>query len=213
MGEMMKNLIVVAACTVLLAAAPALAHGPHEHGAARLDVAVEDTIVEISLESPLANALPFEHAPRDAAQRQAVQNMATTLHKAENIFVFPAAAQCRIKKVTLESEALPEALLKANAAAQPEKAQTSTQNAPAAPSVEPKAHTDHDEDAGHDEHGGHADLDASFTFECAQPDALHGMDVRLFTAWPALHELRVQIVSPTGQHAAELNEQAHTLKW
>ena len=213
MGEMMKNLIVVAACTVLLAAAPALAHGPHEHGAARLDVAVEDTIVEISLESPLANALPFEHAPRDAAQRQAVQNMATTLHKAENIFVFPAAAQCRIKKVTLESEALPEALLKANAAAQPEKAQTSTQNAPAAPSVEPKAHTDHDEDAGHDEHAGHADLDASFTFECAQPDALHGMDVHLFSAWPALHELRVQIVSPTGQHAAELNEQAHTLKW
>ena len=209
MGEMMKNLIVVAACTVLLAAPPALAHGPHEHGAARLDVAVEGNIVEISLESPLANALPFEHAPRDAAQRQAVQNMATTLHKAENIFVFPAAAQCRIKKVTLESEAL----LKANAAAQPEKAQTSTQNAPAAPSVEPKAHTDHDEDAGHDEHGGHADLDASFTFECAQPDALHGMDVRLFTAWPALHELRVQIVSPTGQHAAELNEQAHTLKW
>ena len=213
MGEMMKNLIVVAACTVLLAAAPALAHGPHEHGAARLDVAVEDTIVEISLESPLANALPFEHSPRDAAQRQAVQNMAATLHKAENIFVFPAEAQCRIKKVTLESEALPEALLKANAAAQPEKAQTSTQNAPAAPSVEPKAHTDHDEDAGHDEHAGHADLDASFTFECAQPDALHGMDVHLFSAWPALHELRVQIVSPTGQHAAELNEQAHTLKW
>ena len=56
-------------------------------------------------------------------------------------------------------------------------------------------------------------MDASFTFECAQPEALHGMDVRLFSAWPALHELRVQIVSPSGQHAAELNEQAHTLKW
>lgn len=213
MGEMMKNLIPLTVCAILLTAAPTLAHGPHEHGAARLDVAVEGNIVEINLESPLANALPFEHAPRDAAQRQAVQNMAATLHKAENIFVFPAAAQCRIKKVTLESEALPEALLKANTAAQPEKAQTSMQNAPAAPSVEPKAHTNHDEDAGHDEHGGHADLDASFTFECAQPDALKGMDVRLFSAWPALRELRVQIVGPTGQHAAELNEQAHTLSW
>lgn len=203
----MKNLIVVAACTVLLAAAPALAHGPHEHGAARLDVAVEGNIVEISLESPLANALPFEHAPRDAAQRQAVQNMAATLHKAENIFVFPAAAQCRIKKVTLESEALPDALLAASAATQPEQAQTSQKNAPAAPAVESKTHADHDE------HAGHADMDASFTFECAQPEALHGMDVRLFSAWPALHELRVQIVSPAGQHAAELNEQAHTLTW
>lgn len=219
MGEMMKNLILVAACTVLLTAAPALAHGPHEHGAARLDVAVEGNSVEISLESPLANALPFEHAPRDAAQRQAVQNMAATLHKAENIFVFPAAAQCRIKKVTLESEALPDALLAASAAAQPEQAQTSQKNAPAASAVEPKTHADHDEHGGHDEHaghdeqGGHADLDASFTFECAQPEALHGMDVRLFSAWPALHELRVQIVSPAGQHAAELNEQAPTLKW
>ena len=136
----MKNLILVTACTVLLAAAPALAHGPHEHGAARLDVAVEGNIVEISLESPLANALPFEHAPRDAAQRQAVQNMAATLHKAENIFVFPAEAQCRIKKVTLESEALPEALLAAKTAAQPEQAQASKQNASAAPAIEPKAH-------------------------------------------------------------------------
>lgn len=213
MGEMMKNLILVTACTVLFAAAPALAHGPHEHGAARLDVAVEGNTVEISLESPLANALPFEHAPRDAAQRQAVLNMAATLHKAENIFVFPAAAQCRIKKVTLESEALPETLLGAKPATQPEQAQASTQNAPAASAVEPKAHADHDEHTGHDEHSGHADLDASFIFECAQPAALHGMDVRLFSAWPALHELRVQIVSPTGQHAAELNEQAHTLKW
>ena len=109
--------------------------------------------------------------------------------------------------------ALPEALLAAKTAAQPEQAQASKQNASAAPAVEPKAHADHDEHAGHDEHGGHADMDASFTFECAQPEALHGMDVRLFSAWPALHELRVQIVSPSGQHAAELNEQAHTLKW
>ena len=209
----MKNLIPLTVCAILLTAAPTLAHGPHEHGAARLDVAVEGNIVEINLESPLANALPFEHAPRDAAQRQAVQNMAATLHKAESIFVFPAAAQCRIKKVTLESEALPEALLKANTAPQPEQTQTSKHNASAVPAVEPKPHADHDEHAGHDDHGGHADLDASFIFECAQPDVLHGMDVRLFSAWPALHELRVQIVSPTGQHAAELNEQAHTLTW
>ncbi|MFT3959240.1 MAG: DUF2796 domain-containing protein [Desulfovibrio sp.] len=202
----MKNLLALTACAVLMAAAPAFAHGPHEHGAARMDVAVEGNTVEISLESPLANALPFEHAPRDAAQRQAVRNMAATLRQAENIFIFPTAAQCRIRQVRLESEALPPALLEEGSAGQPEQA---GQNAPAASTSasEPKGHEDHD---GHDEH---ADLDASFTFECVQPDALHGVDVRLFSAWPALHELRVQIVSPTGQHAAELNEQAHTLEW
>ena len=39
------------------------------------------------------------------------------------------------------------------------------------------------------------------------------MDVRLFAQWPALHELRVQLVTPAGQHAAELTGQAHQLSW
>ena len=200
----MKNMLILAVCTALLATSPALAHGPHEHGAARLNVAVDGTVVAIDLESPLANALPFEHAPTSPAQREAVQNMAATLHGADKIFILPAAAQCILKNVTLESEALPADLLAPRTAQQ------------AAAKTE---HHDHAEKADHADHadyaaaGEHADLDASFVFECAKPDALHGMDVALFSAWPALHELRVQIVTPTGQHAAELSGQTHTLKW
>ena len=198
----MKNTILLAACAALLAASPAVAHGPHEHGAARLNVAVDGAVVSIDLESPLANALPFEHAPTTPAQREAVQNMAATLHRAENIFIFPAAAQCRLKDVSLQSEALPAELLAANPAQQTHAAD--------------QAHADNDSHDNHDNHAAeaeHADMDASFTFECARPDALTGMDVALFSAWPALRELRVQLVSPAGQHAAELNDKAHTLKW
>ena len=196
----MKSTILLAVCAVLLAASPALAHGPHEHGAARLNVAVEGSTITIDLESPLANALPFEHAPSTPAQREAVQNMAATLHRADKIFILPAAAQCHLKEVTLESEALPAELLAAKAAQQPAKAEHADHDGHAAdksPATKPE----------------HADLDASFVFECAKPDALNGMDVGLFSAWPALHELRVQIISPTGQHAAELTGKAHTLKW
>ena len=200
----MKNLVFMAACTALLATSPALAHGPHEHGAARLNVAVDGPVVSIDLESPLANALPFEHAPTSPAQREAVQSMAATLHGADKIFILPAAAQCALKNVTLESEALPADLLAPRTAQQP---------------AAKTAHEGHAEKADHADHadkataGEHADLDASFVFECASPAALNGMDVALFSAWPGLHELRVQIVSPTGQHAAELNRQTHTLKW
>lgn len=193
----MKSSILLAACAALLVATPTLAHEPHEHGAARLDIAVDGSTVTIDLESPLANALPFEHAPSTPAQREAVQNMAATLHRADKIFILPAAAQCRLKKVTLESASLPADLLSAKAAQQPAKAE----------------HPDHDEHANNATEAEHADLDASFVFECAKPDALKGMDVNLFSAWPALHELRVQIASPTGQHAAELNAKAHTLQW
>lgn len=193
----MKSTILLAVCAVLLAASPALAHGPHEHGAARLNVAVDGSTITIDLESPLANALPFEHAPSTPAQREAVQNMAATLHRADKIFILPAAAQCRLKEVTLESEALPADLLATKNAQQPAKAE----------------HQDHEGHADQATGAEHADLDASFVFECAKPDALNGMDVSLFSTWPALHELRVQIISPTGQHAAELTGKAHTLKW
>ena len=211
----MKSMIFLAVCTALLAASPVTAHGPHEHGAARLNVAFDGQTVAIDLESPLANALPFEHAPSTPAQREAVQNMAASLHRAENIFIFPAAAQCRLKEVTLESEALPADLLAASAAQQPAKAEHPDHDGHAAdqsPAAKPE-HPDHDGHADHGTEAAHADLDASFIFECAKPDALNSMDVGLFSAWPALHELRVQIVSPTGQHAAELNSKAHTLKW
>ena len=190
----MKSMIFLAVCTALLAASPVTAHGPHEHGAARLNVAVDGPTVAIDLESPLANALPFEHAPSTPAQREAVQNMAAALHRADKIFILPAAAQCRLKTVTLQSEALPAELLDASTAQQPAKAE----------------HADHD---AHATEAQHADLDASFVFECAKPETLKSMDVALFSAWPALHELRVQVVSPTGQHAAELTAKAHTLQW
>ena len=114
----MKNALVLAACAVLFTAVPAFAHGAHEHGVARLNVAVDGSTVDIDLESPLANPLSFEHAPSTPEQRQAVQDMAVNLRRAENIFVFPAAAQCRLKSVTLESEALPADLLQAAATPQ-----------------------------------------------------------------------------------------------
>ena len=190
----MKSMIILTALAALLAANPATAHGPHEHGAARLDVTVDGSTVSIDLESPLANALPFEHAPSTPAQREAVQNMADALYRADKIFILPAAAQCRLKTVTLQSEVLPAELLDASTAQQPAKPE----------------HADHD---AHATEAQHADLDASFVFECAKPETLKNMDVALFSAWPALHELRAQVVSPTGQHAAELTAKAHTLQW
>ena len=190
----MKSMIILTAFAALLAASPATAHGPHEHGAARLDVTVDGSTVSIDLESPLANALPFEHTPSTPAQREAVQNMAAALHRADKIFIHPATAQCRLKKVTLKSEALPAELLGASTAQQPAK----------------QEHADHDTHAAEP---AHADLDASFVFECAKPEKLNSIDVALFSAWPALHELRVQVVSPTGQHAVELSAKAHTLQW
>ena len=199
----MKKLFILS--TVLgtaLVSSLVLAHGAHEHGVAKMNVAVDGAKVEIALESPLINAISFEHAPSTDAQRAEVRAMAAKLRKPEEIFLLTRAAQCRPVEVSLASENLPPELLGETAAAT-----ENNKKAPAA-KADDKAVTE-----AHDEHDGHGDLDASFTFACAKPEALKSLDVQLFKAWPSLHEVEVQLVTPSGQKGAELTSKKHTLTW
>lgn len=45
----------------------------------------------------------------------------------------------------------------------------------------------------------HADLDASFEFDCAQPDKLVAVEVALFGAFKRIQRINVQVVGPKGQ--------------
>jgi len=86
-----------------LTAACANAAPAHVHGEARLEISIEREQLLIALESPLDDLLGFEHAPRNAAERQAVQTMAAKLKQASRVFVPSAAAQCVSTGVELES--------------------------------------------------------------------------------------------------------------
>ena len=100
----MRRLLLCAASAVLIPAA--WAAKPHEHGAARLDIAVENRTVTIALESPLDRLLGFERAPRTAAERQAVEAMTATLQCCRTLFRIDPAAQCSVAKVALSSAVL-----------------------------------------------------------------------------------------------------------
>jgi len=92
-----------------LAALPGIAVAAgkaHEHGAARLDVAIEGTRVTLGLEAPLDNLLGFERAPRNAAEKQAADAAVATLKAADRLFKFDPAAGCALTGVTLASAAL-----------------------------------------------------------------------------------------------------------
>jgi hypothetical protein len=97
------------AALALFAALPhlALAEGrAHQHGVARLDVAVDGTRVSIAFESPLDNLLGFERAPRTAAEQRAAEAALARLRDAATLFRFDAAAGCRSTAVELRSAAL-----------------------------------------------------------------------------------------------------------
>jgi len=67
--------------------------------------------------------------------------------------------------------------------------------------------------AGQNPVSDHADLDADFLFNCAQPAKLTGLDVRLFQAFPKLRRVEAQVVTAKGQKAMRLSSKMRFLSW
>jgi hypothetical protein len=158
-----------------IACGPSLAGGAHEHGAVKLDVAVEGNTLSIGLDVPLDNLLGFERAPRSEAERKAAADVLARLRSPGTLFAADAAAQCT-----------------------PGEAQVH------APVLEPGAAA-----AGPDEH---ADLEASYTFKCAQPQHLRTLDVGLFEAYRRIRRIDVQVAGPKGQSKVTLKRPARVVK-
>lgn len=94
--------------TLLLVAtaASAWAGKAHEHGVARLDVALEGRTLTIAIETPLDGLLGFERAPRTDAEKHAADTAIATLRAADALFGVDPAAQCKAVSVELSSAAL-----------------------------------------------------------------------------------------------------------
>jgi hypothetical protein len=190
---MVSSLAAITAATLALAASASVwAHSPgaHVHGLAVLEIAIDSETVQVNLITPLHNLVGFEHAPGNEKQRQAVKSMASKLRQAGNLFILAPAAQCRSTAVQLESSVLSPDLLMA------------------VPSVGKRADTN----AGGpgnasktEREGPHGELEVTWQFQCSNPQALQGMDVKLFEAFPGLQRLDVRITSPKGQASARLS--------
>ena len=95
-----------AALALVMAFGPgaAWAGKAHEHGALKLDIAVEGTTLSIGMEAPLDNLLGFERAPRTDAERKAAADVLTRLRspdKAPALFVPDAAEVARARTVQI----------------------------------------------------------------------------------------------------------------
>jgi hypothetical protein len=173
------RLMLAAAVAACASAGTAWAAGKaHEHGALKLDVAIEGQKLTIAMEAPLDNLLGFERAPRTDAERKAAAEVLARLRRPDKgtpLFAMDAAAQCTLGKAEVQ-----------------------------APVLEPGAKT-----APKDEH---ADLDASYEFTCAQPDALRTLDVGLFEAYRRIQRIDVQVAGPKGQAKATLKRPARKVQ-
>ena len=153
-------------------------HGAHEHGAAQLNIAVEDNTLHLELSSPAANIVGFEHKPRTTKQRQAVKHAIHTLKQAMVLFEPSASAKCQPGKTEVDAGALQDS-------------------------------HHHDE---HHHHEGHADFSAHYVFQCARPDKLDTLQLRLFKHFPGIEELQLQLLTDSGQGAMTITANNATIK-
>lgn len=178
----------------------------HVHGEGHLDLAVDGSQVSISLRLPGDTVVGFEAAPRNAAQREAVQTAQRQLQALDQWLTLPVAAGCSADTVKVE---LPALLTEAENA-------TST-----AASADPHGHhaeaahadADHDhahDDHGHPEHAEHhvaegADWQLAAEASCYKVEALTEFDLApLFAALPRLQRLHIQYIGPGGQSGGAL---------
>jgi hypothetical protein len=190
---MVSSLAAISAAILALAASASVwAHSPgaHVHGLAVLEIAIDSETVQVNLITPLHNLVGFEHAPGNEKQRQAVKSMASKLRQAGNLFILAPAAQCRSTVVRLESSVLsPDLLMPAPLAGK------STDRNAAGTGNKSRVNPP-------DAHG---ELEAVWQFQCSNPRALQGMDVKLFEGFPGLQRLDVRIAGPKGQASARLS--------
>lgn len=76
--------------------------GSHEHGSAVLNIAIEDSLVFLELESPWNNIVGFEHMPSTDKQQGLVDNALALLNQPKLLFSF-SGSDCIAKDVDIES--------------------------------------------------------------------------------------------------------------
>jgi len=72
--------------------------GAHVHGAGRLGIVIEGNTVSLELDTPAHDVLGFEHAPRTAQQKAALETAVAKLKDASKVFRLTPAADCRPTK-------------------------------------------------------------------------------------------------------------------
>jgi len=169
-------------------------HDAHVHGTARLNIAVEKDHIDAVLDTPAMNVVGFEHAPRDAGQREAVARAAAVLKDGAERLVPSGAAGCALDRASVASS-----LLEAG-------------------HDHEAAHDDHEQDHdGHDEskdghehehehesHDGdhdepHAEFQVRYRFHCRAPDAIEAIQVNLFDEFPGMETIELQVLTDTHQ--------------
>jgi len=202
--------------------------GSHEHGSAFLNIAVDDNQVFLELETPWDNLVGFEHAPSTDEQHELVDNAMALLNKPEQLFSLDGGG-CTVHDAVVESGLASGDDHHDEHGDDHDKEEDEHHDDDAHGDEHDKeedehhdddAHGDehdkeedehHDGDAhgDHDDHGDeetHAEVLATYTFDCTDVNQLSAINVTFLEQWSGFEDLDVQLIGPGGQAALELGQ-------
>ena len=209
--------LVTAGFSTLASAQTERELGSHEHGSAFLNIAVDDGQVFLELETPWDNLVGFEHAPSTDEQHELVDNAMALLNQPEQLFSFDGGG-CVADDATVESGMASggDDHHDEHAHGDDHDKDDDHHDEDGHGDDHDKDDDHHDEDAhGHDDHddhddhadeGTHAEVLATYTFNCSEVNQLSAINVTLLKLWSGFEDLDVQLIGPGGQAAVELGQ-------
>ena len=168
----------------------------HEHGVGALNIAIDGKTVAMEFHAPGADIVGFEYKAESDADISKIEQAKTALSDPKNLFVVPRDAACSVTNASVELE---------NEGHDDEHDHGHEEH-------EHEDHAGHEDD--HDDHAGedgHTEFHAEYAMTCENPDALTTIDFAYFSTFPNAREVEVQVVTPSGAQAFEVERDAPKL--
>lgn len=161
----------------------------HEHGHGSFNIAIEGKKVSMELEAPGADIVGFEHKASTEKQKNAVSSAKKTLEKLANIVGFPAAAGCKVTKVSVE--------LHIEGDEGHEQGKKKAKHDQAHKHGKKEAKEEVEEET-------HSEFHAEYQLTCKSPEKLAELTFPYFKSFKGAEELEVSVAGPKTQKKFEV---------
>lgn len=160
----------------------------HIHGAAELSFVISGNDLLVELDSPLANIVGFEHAPKTSTERKTADAATRLLNDPARIAVPSPEAECVAATVSVALPFDP----------------ASTRGGKRAVRKEEHVSDAHSHD--------HIDVQVSYAFACARMEHLDHIEVTALKTFPGIKAAQVVFLGPKAQFSRKLNASSSKLQ-
>ena len=186
--------------------ASATAQSTHVHGQGQVSMAIDQNLLSMTLESPGADIIGFEHEARTAEEKAAVTKALKQLSDPMFVIQLPGSASCKV--IQASSEVASENGGEGHADHEDHEEH--------ADHDDHDKHEDHEKHEDHDDHEKHADHDehedeahgsfiAEYQLACANIAVIDFIKFVYFDHFRNAQSLMVVLIDKNGQHRHEIN--------